>query len=70
VKDFEFSRDTIEQAWAAGLDDVRRSVVAWDEIKPEGVPGVRVYRPTEALPAPRETRTSLARALMRGARNS
>ena len=26
VKDFEFSRTTIEEAWAAGVEDVRRSV--------------------------------------------
>jgi NTE family protein len=61
VKDFEFSRDTIEEAWAAGLEDVRRSVAVWDRVKPEGAPRIRVYRPTEAFPAPKETRSSLVR---------
>ena len=30
VKDYEFSRATIEEAWAAGLEDVRRSISGWD----------------------------------------
>ena len=51
VKDFEFSRATIEEAWAAGVEDVRRSISGWDKISPEEVgPEVKVYRPTEALP--------------------
>jgi NTE family protein len=50
VKDYEFSRTTITEAWAAGLDDVRRSVSAWDDMRPAAGPGVLVYRPTEALP--------------------
>jgi NTE family protein len=50
VKDFEFSRTTIEEAWAAGLEDVRRSVSGWDDLRPEDIGrGVRVYRPTEDL---------------------
>jgi NTE family protein len=50
VKDFEFSRATIEEAWAAGLEDVRRSVSGWDEVQPKDVGrGVLVYRPTEDL---------------------
>jgi NTE family protein len=53
VKDFEFSRTTIEEAWADGLEDVRRSVAGWDTIRPGAAgPGVRVYRPTEDLPHP------------------
>jgi NTE family protein len=54
VKDYEFSRATIEEAWAAGLEDVRRSVASWDEFGRREFNGVRVYRPTEELPlAPR-----------------
>jgi NTE family protein len=52
VKDYEFSRATITEAWAAGLEDVRRSVSAWDDMRPAAGPGVLVYRPTEALPSP------------------
>ena len=52
VKDYEFSRATITEAWAAGLEDVRRSVSAWDDLRPEAGHGVLVYRPTEALPSP------------------
>jgi len=52
VKDYEFSRATITEAWAAGLEDVRRSASAWDDIRPAAGPGVLVYRPTEALPSP------------------
>jgi NTE family protein len=62
VKDFEFSRETIEEAWAAGLEDVRRSVAGWDKVRPGEAPGIRVYRPTEAFPAPKEPR---ARTLVR-----
>ena len=52
VKDFEFSRTTIEEAWAAGVEDVRRSVSGWDKVRPEEVgPEVKVYRPTETLPS-------------------
>jgi len=53
VKDYEFSRATIKEAWTAGLEDVRRSVSGWDKIRPSG-PEVKVYRPTEALPAPEQ----------------
>ena len=52
VKDYEFSRTTISEAWAAGLEDVRRSVSGWDKIRPAAAPGVLVYRPTESLPPP------------------
>lgn len=52
VKDFEFSRATIEEAWAAGLEDVRRSVAGWHDVESGEVgSGVVVYRPTEELPA-------------------
>ena len=34
MKDYEFSRATITEAWAAGLEDVRRSVSGWDKIRP------------------------------------
>lgn len=51
VKDYEFSRATITEAWAAGLEDVRRSVAGWDKVRPSDVgPGILVYRPTEDLP--------------------
>jgi NTE family protein len=53
VKDFEFSRTTIEEAWAAGLEDVRRSIAGWDKVRPEHVgQGVQIYRPTEDLHVP------------------
>jgi NTE family protein len=52
VKDYEFSRATITEAWTAGLEDVRRSVSGWDKIRPSAGDGVLVYRPTEALPSP------------------
>jgi NTE family protein len=55
VKDFEFSRATIDEAWAAGVEDVRRSVSGWDKVSPEALgPEVKVYRPTESLPAPEQ----------------
>ena len=51
VKDYEFSRATIEDAWTAGLEDVRRSISGWDTIKPDVAgPEIVIYRPTEALP--------------------
>ena len=55
VKDFEFSRTTIEEAWKAGVEDVRRSISGWDKVRPEEVgPEVKVYRPTETLPSPEQ----------------
>ena len=55
VKDFEFSRTTIEEAWKAGVEDVRRSISGWDKVRPEAVgPEVKVYRPTETLPSPEQ----------------
>jgi NTE family protein len=66
VKDFEFSRDTIEEAWTAGLEDVRRSVAGWDRLRPhDEAPGIRVYRPTEALPAADELSARKRLALAR-----
>lgn len=56
VKDYEFSRATIEEAWAAGLEDVRRSVAAWQDLGRKEIGGVRVYRPTEDLPHPAPAR--------------
>ena len=51
MKDYEFSRATIEEAWTAGVLDVRRSVSGWDKIRPEEAgPEVKIYRPTETLP--------------------
>lgn len=64
VKDFEFSRATIEEAWAAGLEDVRRSVAGWHDVEPGAVgQGVVVYRPTEELPAAAPTANG-ARSLL------
>jgi NTE family protein len=51
VKDYEFSRATIEEAWAAGLEDVRRSVAGWEDFDRDEIGGVRVYRPTEEQPS-------------------
>jgi len=44
VKDFEFSRATVDQLWAAGLGDVRRSVahVDWHKAT-ECHEGVQVF---------------------------
>jgi hypothetical protein len=63
VKDYEFSRATVDEAWYGGLDDVRRARGAWDRMRPRDLaPGVSVYNlpfdlealqtPTEAPPAP------------------
>ena len=55
VKDYEFSRATIDEAWTAGVEDVRRSVSGLDKIRPEAAgPEVKVYRPTETLPSPEQ----------------
>jgi NTE family protein len=46
VKDYEFSRATIKEAWTAGLEDVRRSVSGWDKIRPATGPEVKfIARP-------------------------
>ena len=54
VKDFEFSRTTIEEAWKAGVEDVRRSISGWDKVRPHEAGEVKVYRPTETLPSPQQ----------------
>jgi NTE family protein len=55
VKDYEFSRATIKEAWTAGLEDARRSISGKDQINPEEAgPEVKIYRPTEALPLPKQ----------------
>jgi len=54
VKDYEFSRATIDDAWAAGLEDVRRSVAGWGRVSPASSSGVLVYRPTEGVPPPKQ----------------
>jgi NTE family protein len=44
TKDYEFSRATVNEAWAAGLEDVRRSAANIEWIQPTDLgPGVRVY---------------------------
>jgi NTE family protein len=51
VKDYEFSRATIKEAWTAGLEDARRTISGKDQIQPEEAgPEVKIYRPTESLP--------------------
>jgi NTE family protein len=67
VKDYEFSRATIEEAWAAGLEDVRRSVADWDDFGRREVGGIRVYRPTEELPAPSPERGAARPAMLQTA---
>jgi Patatin phospholipase len=55
VKDFEFSRTTIEEAWAAGHEDISRSISGWGAIQAQEVgPEIVIYRPTEALPLPKQ----------------
>jgi NTE family protein len=44
TKDYEFSRVTVKEHWAAGLEDVRRAIANRDVITPTSlIPGVRVY---------------------------
>ncbi len=44
TKDYEFSRATVNELWAAGLDDVRRAVANPDWADPEELwEGMRVY---------------------------
>ena len=53
-KDYEFSRATVNKAWAAGLEDVRRSKAKIEWIQPMDLaPGVRVYDlpPTTDIPS-------------------
>ena len=42
-KDYEFSRATMNELWAAGLDDVRRGVANRRRLRPKSVsPGIEV----------------------------
>jgi NTE family protein len=53
TKDYEFSRATVNDAWAAGLEDVRRSKAKIEWIQPMDLgPGVCVYDlpPTTDIP--------------------
>jgi NTE family protein len=44
MKDYEFSRATVEESWADGLEDVRRSVRNHEWIEPSDMgPGVKIY---------------------------
>ena len=68
VKDYEFSRATITEAWTAGLEDVRRSVSGWDKNRHPDGSGNVVYRPTETLrpsPGPVATQKKAKSELMR-----
>ena len=58
-KDYEFSRATVNKAWAAGLEDVRRSKSNIERMQPmELTPGVRVFDlpPATDMDRPREKR--------------
>ena len=49
VKDYEFSRATIEEAWAAGPEDTRRSIAGRHKSRPaDAGPGVKKYRPDQS----------------------
>jgi NTE family protein len=51
TKDYEFSRATVDEHWAAGLEDVRQAVANRDVITPTSlIPGVRVYEVADATP--------------------
>jgi NTE family protein len=44
AKDYEMSRSTVNQHWAAGLEDARRAVANSEAVMPTKVmPGVRIY---------------------------
>jgi NTE family protein len=54
-KDYEFSRATVNEAWAAGLEDVRRSAAKMEWMQPMDLgPGVRVYDLPPATDIPGE----------------
>jgi NTE family protein len=54
-KDYEFSRATVNEAWAAGLEDVRRSKAKIEWMQPMDLgPGVRVYDLPPAADIPGE----------------
>jgi len=55
TKDYEFSRATVNEAWAAGLEDVRRSKAKIEWMQPTDLgPGVRVYDLPPAADVPGE----------------
>jgi len=55
TKDYEFSRASVNEAWAAGLEDVRRSKANIEWIQPMDLgPGVRVYDLPPATDIPGE----------------
>ena len=48
TKDYEFSRATVDEHWAAGLADVRRAATEHDWLNPtRTAPGMRVHNLTE-----------------------
>ncbi len=52
MKDAEFSRATVNERWAEGLEDIRRSIANFEWTQPTiDVPGVRVYNLPPATPA-------------------
>ena len=54
-KDYEFSRATVNEAWAAGLEDVRHSKANIEWMQPMNLgPGVRVYDLPPAADIPGE----------------
>jgi len=55
TKDYEFSRATVNEAWAAGLEDVRHSKANIEWMQPMDLgPGVRVYDLPPAADIPGE----------------
>ena len=57
TKDYEFSRATVNEAWAAGLEDVRRSKAKIEWMHPMDLgPGVRVYDLPPATDIPGDSR--------------
>ena len=55
TKDYEFSRATVNEAWAAGLEDVRHSKANIEWMQPMDLgPGVRVYDLPPAADVPGE----------------
>lgn len=64
-KDYEFSRATVNEAWAAGLEDVRRSAAGMEWIQPMDLgPGVRVFDlPPTSESSEKKKRTSRTRVV-------
>ena len=67
TKDYEFSRATMLEHWAAGLEDFRKSVANFEWMKPTDIgPGVRVYELSGQAPVavspPNRDETQNARA--------